>query len=150
MNASFVTWQLKRLHEEIEGIDRPDAARPQPAPKAEPVPADLTADELRDRALRRLFLDQLLRALPRRLGFRSARAFANAFARANQLNAEASATRHRLTPVQVRELERRVLNNERPRDIARALGCAEQTVLNRSTQFRKRLARMAEQDASGI
>lgn len=93
---------------------------------------------------------RVLRALPEKLGFRDARSFAAAFARANALAEAANRPRRRLTPEQIRELERRVLNNERPLDIARAVGCAEQTVLNRATQLRKRLASMAEIDASGI
>ena len=34
--------------------------------------------------------------------------------------------------------------------IAREIGCAEQTVLNRATQLRKRLATTAEHEGTGI
>ncbi len=92
----------------------------------------------------------MLRSLPKRLGFRDARAFIQAFERANDVRMDSIAGRRRLSAAQIRELERRVLNNEPSAMIAREIGCAEQTVLNRATQLRKRLSTMAEQDASGI
>jgi hypothetical protein len=97
-----------------------------------------------------MLLDRLLRSLPRRLGFRDARAFVRAFARANHLFSDQQPGRHRLTAAQVEELERRVLNQEQAAEIAAAIGCAHQTVLNRATQLRKRLAKQDEMFASGI
>ena len=58
--------------------------------------------------------------------------------------------RRRLTSAQIEELERRVFNQESAAQIAMAVGCAEQTVLNRATQFRKRLTAQHELDGSGI
>jgi hypothetical protein len=92
----------------------------------------------------------MLRSLPKRLGFRDARSFARAFERAHDLHLPGAGIRRRLTHAQVRDLEQRVLNNESPALIARQIGCAEQTVLNRASQFRKRLAALAEQHGSGI
>lgn len=144
VKPSIVTWQLRRLHKELDAIDTQAGAMY--APVADfPVPQQTGAS---DRASRRAHLDQLLRALPRRFGFRDARAFVKAVERANRL---LSTHRHRrLTPAQVRELEQRVLNNEKPAEIAEAIGCAEQTVLNRATQLRRRLAQVAYQDGAGI
>lgn len=146
MKPSFVTWQLRRLHTELDGIDKRRGAVPEPAKPAEPQ----GGGPAHERVARRMLLYRLLRSLPKRLGFRDARAFAQAFARANELPHQASAARRRLSAQQIRELERRVLANERPADIARAIGCAEQTVLNRASQLRKRLAALAEEDMSGI
>ena len=146
MKPSFVTWQLRRLHTELDGIDKRRGAVPEPAKPA----AGPGREPVHDRAARRILLYRLMRSLPKRLGFRDARAFVHAFARANELAHPASAARRRLTARQIRELERRVLANERPAHIAQAIGCAEQTVLNRASQLRKRLAALAEEDASGI
>lgn len=146
MKLSFVTWQLRRLHTELDGIDKRRGAVPAPEQPAEPE----GRTPVHDRVARRTLLYRLLRSLPKRLGFRDAHAFAQAFARANELHRAASGVRRRLTAAQVRDLERRVLANERPADIAHAIGCAEQTVLNRGSQLRKRLAALAEEDASGI
>ncbi len=112
--------------------------------------ATLRHSPARDRAARRAMLDRLLRVLPKRFGFRDARSFLQAFIRANELATSINRARRRLTPTEIRELERRVLNNERPGHIARVIGCAEQTVLNRATQLRKRLAETAELDGSGV
>ncbi len=143
-----MTWQLRRLHAELDALDkkRGDVFRPGNRSAASSSERSLQ----RDRAIRRILLERLLRGLPRRLGFRDARAFVRAFARANHLLADRTATRRRLTAAQVQELERRVFNQESAAQIAGAIGCAEQTVLNRATQFRKRLTTQHEQDASGI
>lgn len=144
VKPSIVTWQLRRLHKELDAIDTQAGATYAPVTDF-PVQQQTGAS---DRASRRAHLDQLLRALPRRFGFRDAKSFVKAVERANKL---LPTHRHRrLTPDQVRELEQRVLNNEKPADIAEAIGCAEQTVLNRATQLRRRVAAAAEQHASGI
>ena len=146
MKPSFVTWQLRRLHAEIDAIDRQRGDVFSPVPSAAATTGRYTG---RDRAARTALLARILRTLPKRLGFRDARTFVRAFEHANALMAELP-RRRRLTPTQVRELERRVLNNEPPRMIAREIGCAEQTVLNRATQLRKRLATTAEHEGTGI
>lgn len=147
MKPSFVTWQLRRLHAELDVIDqqRGDAFSP-----SGPSAMTTGREGGRDHAARRALVDRMLRSLPKRLGFRDARTFLRAFVRANEMNPSKSTGRRRLTATQIRELERRVLNNESPTAIAREIGCAEQTVLNRATQLRKRLASLAEQDTSGI
>lgn len=142
-----MTWQLRRLHTELDTIDEQNGDLFAPAQPATQSPGRPGA---RERTARRALLDRVLRALPKRLGFRNARAFVTAVARANELELDTARARRRLTPEQIRELERRVLNNERPSQIAQAIGCAEQTVLNRATQLRKRLANLCERDASGI
>ncbi|WP_146180318.1 hypothetical protein [Opitutus sp. ER46] len=147
MTPSFVTWQLNRLHEELDTID---AQRDNVIALPSPYGAKQRKRHPREEADRRALLDRMLRALPKRYGFRDARAFAYAFARANNLLTTPDRVRHRLTAAQVRELERRVLAHESPSRIARVIGCAEQTVLNRASQLRKRLAEAAERDASGI
>lgn len=147
MKSSFVTWQLRRLHSGLDAIEkqRGDTSSPE-----DHLAAKAGRTGRRDRTYRRVLLDRMLRALPKRLGFRDARAFARAFARANHLLSTPTRARRRLTPAEVDELERRVLRNERPSAIARAIGCAEQTVLNRASQLRKRLSAFHEQYASGI
>lgn len=147
VKPSFVTWQLRRLHTELDAIDQESGSDFVPAADSTvPFPRPI----VHERVVRRAYLERMLRTLPKRLGFRSARAFIEAVERAHHFTPGDTSARRRLSDTQVRELERRVLNNERPKDIARAIGCAEQTVLNRASQFRKRLAGMGEQDASGI
>lgn len=148
MKASFVTWQLRRLHAELDALDKKRGDVFRPGSRAAAASPERSLQ--RDRAIRRILLDRLLRGLPRRLGFRDARAFARAFARANHLLADHRPTRRRLTDAQVEELERRVFNQEPAAEIALAIGCAEQTVLNRATQFRKRLTAQHELDGSGL
>jgi hypothetical protein len=150
VKPSFVTWQLHRLHAELAGLDkkRGSSFRPDQLAGAN---AKSSGRELgRDRAARRTLLDRVLRSLPRRLGFRDPRSFAHAFARANCLLDTDTRARRRLTAAEVRDLERRVLNHESPAHIALAIGCAEQTVLNRASQFRKRLADQHECNGSGV
>jgi hypothetical protein len=150
VKESFVTWQLRRLHAELDGLDkqRTDVFSPgHPAAGGTVSSGRTTA---RDTAARRTLVDRLLRSLPRRLGYRDARTFAHAFARANALVESGKRTRRRLSPAQVRDLERRVMNYEPTSHIAVAVGCAEQTVLNRATQLRKRLGAQHEQSGSGI
>lgn len=147
MKPSFVTWQLRRLHAELDVIDKQRGDLVAPAHSSS---AALGRSGTRDRAARRALLDRMLRSLPKRFGFRDARSFAQAFARASELGPAMIATRRRLSSLQVQELERRVLNNEHPADIARAIGCAQQTVLNRASQLRKRLADLSEKDGAGI
>lgn len=145
VKRSIVTWQLRRLHKELDAIDG------QAVDVVAPLGSSLLPrgkSSARDRAARRAHVSRLLRALPKRFGFRDARAFARAFASVHQL--ESKPKRRRLSADQIRELEHRVLNNDRPADIAKAIGCAVQTVLNRASQLRKRLADICEQDASGI
>ena len=141
-----MTWQLRRLHVELDGIDkqRGDGYVP-----TEASMALAGRGRERDHAARRILLDRMLRSLPKHFGFRDAASFARAFLRATQRPA-AQPARRRLGSVQVRELERRVLKHEKPAEIARDLGCAEQTVLNRATKIRKRIAAQFEADASGI
>lgn len=147
VKPSFVTWQLRRLHSEIDAIDkqRGDVLAPTNAGTA-------TSGRNRDRDwyARRALLNRMLRSLPKRLGFRDAQAFIRAFERANDTEFPSTRRRHRLTATQIRELERRVLQNEYPCMIARAIGCAEQTVMNRASQLRKRLASYAEFEGGGI
>ncbi|HVU34032.1 MAG TPA: hypothetical protein VHE61_11395 [Opitutaceae bacterium] len=146
MKPSFVTWQLRHLHAELDTMDkkRGDAFSP-----TNTGTATVGRSGERDHAARTALLDRLLRSLPKRFGFRDARAFLRAFVRANQLS-DGTTRRRRLMATEVEELERRVMQQERPAEIARAIGCAEQTVLNRATQLRKRLANQHEQFASGI
>lgn len=146
MKPSFVTWQLRHLHSEIDTIDQQRGNVFAPTHEST---ATLGRNGTRDRAARRALLDRLLRSLPKRLGFRDAKALVRAFIRANQLGGP-NATRRRLQTIQIEELERRVMSQERPAEIARAIGCAEQTVLNRATQMRKRLASQFEGCGSGI
>lgn len=146
VKPSFVTWQLRRLHAELDAIDRQRGDVFSPVPRAVATTGRYSG---RDRAARVALLGRILRSLPKRLGFRDARTFVRAFESANALVPDVP-RRRRLSPAQVRELERRVLDNESPRIIAREIGCAEQTVLNRATQLRKRLATIAEHDGTGI
>jgi DNA-directed RNA polymerase specialized sigma24 family protein len=147
VKPSFVTWQLRRLHSELDAIDkqRGDLFAPEGT-----ATATVGRSSLRDRAARRALLHRMLRSLPKRLGFRDARAFSLAFARAHDVPELSANARRRLTPAQVRDLEQRVLGGERPSYIARTIGCAEQTVMNRASQLRKRLAQCEEGDGSGI
>lgn len=147
VKCSLVTWQLRRLHAELDAIDQQDDL--EFVHEQRPAVVRRQGGN-RDRAIRRILVDRLLRSLPKKLGFRDARLFMRAFARANHLLSGRRYTRRRLTPAQVEELERRVMSRERPSDIARAVHCAEQTVLNRAAQLRKRLADQHERDASGI
>jgi hypothetical protein len=147
VKPSFVTWQLRRLHAEIDAIDKQRGSSFSPVRIAT---ASTGRAGSRDRAARRALLERMLRSLPKRLGFRDPRTFARAFERAHDLHLPPGGGRRRLTEAQIRELERRVMNNESPTLIAREIGCAEQTVLNRATQFRKRLTLLAEQQGSGI
>lgn len=146
MKATFVTWQLRRLHSELDALDKQRGAHFQPGES----PGVFGRSTKRDRTIRRILLDRMLRSLPRRLGFRDARSFARAFARANHLTDDPQHTRRRLTTAQVVELEHRILSQESAASISRAIGCAEQTVMNRATQLRKRLAAQHEGFASGI
>lgn len=148
MKASFVTWQLRRLHAELDAIDQQRGDEPSVGATASSKakgPRQTANDQAAHAALERM-----LRSLPKRLGFRDARAFLEAFSRAHKLRPATIPMRRRLSAEQVRELERRVLSHERASEIARAIGCAEQTVLNRASQLRRRLATAAEHDASGI
>lgn len=117
---------------------------------SEPHPVASRNRKSKSDADRRTKIDRILRSLPKHLGFRDARSFARAFARANKLVTEPHGSRRRLTPAQIQELERRVLAHESPIVIARTIGCAHQTVLNRATILRKRLAGAIEGNASGI
>ena len=149
VKESFVTWQLRRLHHELDGLDKKRSKIFSPGhPLAVGAPAG--RGTARDGMARRTLLDRLLRALPHRLGYRDARAFARAFARAHGLLDGNGNGRRRLTPTQIEDLERRVMNYESPSQIALAVGCAEQTVLNRASQLRKRLAKQHEESGSGI
>jgi hypothetical protein len=150
VKPSFVTWQLHRLHAELDGLDKKRGNTFRPDELGGDNAKSIGRHAGRDRAARRTLLDRVLRSLPRRLGFRDARSFAHAFARANCLLEADARARRRLTPAEVRELERRVLNHECSAHIALAIGCAEQTVLNRASQFRKRLAAQHEGDGSGL
>jgi hypothetical protein len=148
VKCSFVTWQLRRLHAELDSIEtrRDEVFEPD-------AMAGFTSgrrNQYRDVAARRRLLGRMLRTLPKHFGFRDARAFALAFARANGLTEIVPAERRRLSLAKIQELERRVLNEESPSEIARDLGCAKQTVLNRGSMLRKQLANRQEKEGSGI
>lgn len=99
VKSSFVTWQLRQLHAELDALDR------------RPAQATCLGYKLavqggepggkRARAARAILLDRFLRSLPTRLGFPNPRAFAHAFARANHLLTGRNYARRRLSEAEL-------------------------------------------------
>ena len=148
MKSSFVTWQLRQLHAELEAIDRRPKERTWLGYKLAFDVDEPTGK--RASAARAVLLDRFLRALPARLGFPNARSFASAFARANHLLTGGSYPRRRITARELSDVDRRLLDGESPAAIARALGCTEQIVLDRGAALTGRKSAEQQTDAAGI